>query len=223
MSRTNPLIALGIKLLAPQLLKGDREANSDSLPEIGTCPPLMSVRKKTGAIIMVLGRRESGKTVATYRMMESLGRPMFAVSVAAKVPSAVGSLKFEDLEFAPPPFSALFLDDLPVLMGSRDYNDPYVQQVEKMIPVVRHERKLTIFFASQLASLSDKYALDADMVVFKPPSLLYADIERPFVKKWFDKIGPMWEGKSEGWIQRHAFVMGHTWQGLVRIEKPKFM
>ena len=71
--------------------------------------------------------------------------------------------------------------------------------------------------------MSDKYALDADVVVFKPPSLLYADIERPHVKKWFDKLAPFWEGKSDGWIHRHAFVMSHNWQGMVLVSKASFM
>ena len=215
--RVNPLIAFAINLAFPK----PREQNvAVAEPELADSPVITMLKRKAGAVVVVLGRRESGKTVVAYRLAEGMGRKVYAVSPEQCPPPGVTELKMEQLEAEPPPFSTLVLDDLPVYASSHDYGDAFVKNLERMIPVVRHKRKLILIFCTQLASLADKYALDADVVIFKPPSLLYQDLERISVKKWQDSLAPIWEGKSDMWVKKHCFILSHSWKGLVSVDKP---
>jgi len=226
MGRINPIAALIINLTLDKLgLFGNdqQEEESYSEPELEDTLSVRMLKRKEGSVTLIVGCRESGKTVLGYRLAELLGRPIYAVSPEENPPSGIAELKFEELDEQPPPRSTLFLDDLPAYMGSRDYQNRFVQVVERLVPIVRHKRKLHLIFSTQLASLSDKYAMDADCVIFKPPSLLYEDIERASVRRRQDAIAHIWEGKSEDWIHRHCYILSHREKGLVGVQKPTFM
>ena len=118
-----------------------------------------------------------------------------------------------------PPNSTLILDDLPVYMSSRDYNDQEVRVVEKFIPVCRH-KGVVLIFCSQTSGFADRWVLDADVIFLKPSSLLYADLERPAVKKLADKAYPHFEGQSEIWLKKHAYMITHDWEGVISVSQP---
>jgi len=222
MPKINPIVAFLTKLAFEKMgiPLEDPSAVSSSYPELGEIPDVRALRRKAGSVTAVIGARDMGKSVVGYRLMEILGRPPYAVSPEQRPPSWVKRLKFTELDNEPPPFSTLFLDDIVVHMSSRDYMEPYVRQVEKLFPMVRHERKLHLISAAQLASLVDKYVLDADLVILKAPSLLYKDIERQMVKTLQDRAAHIWSGKSDHWLQRHCYVITRRWEGVARVSLP---
>ena len=110
------------------------------------------------------------------------------------------------------------LDDLPVYMSSRDYSEAVVRNIERMIPVARH-KKLMLIFCSQTSGYADRWVMDADAIFLKPGSLLYADIERPAVKKLYDRAMPYFANKTEQWIKEHAYLITSTWEGLIEVKK----
>ena len=226
--RVNPLVALVANLALERLGFSEAQAHSTESettqePEIGDLKSISTLRQKDGSVSVLIGRRESGKTVLGYRLAELLGRPIYAVSPEETPPKGVIELGLEELDEKPPPNSTLFLDDLPVYMGTHDYQNQLVRTVEKLVPVVRHRRKLHLIFATQLAALSDKYALDADCVFLKPPSLLYQDLERAAVKRFQDDAAKVWEGKTDFWVRRHCYVLSHQERVFARVQKPEFM
>lgn len=211
--------------LAHRFLFGEREEeeiDTGEVPEIGTIAPIVRMKHKDGAVVLIIGRRESGKTVLAYRLMEIIGKPAFAMSPEAPVPSWVTKVKQSDIgDNYPPVRSSLFIDDLPVVMSSRDYHDPFVQYIEKMIPVVRHRRKIHMLFATQLATLADKFTMDADIVLLKPPNLMFLDIERPAVARWFKQVMPIFDDMTEMEQKQHAVLLSQDYRGLVRINMPE--
>jgi len=220
--RINPLLALSVNIILDRMgIKSTQPSSEDNLPELADLPCVKRLASRDGAVAVVLGKRESGKTVLCYRLAEIIGRPTYAVSPEQKPPHGVQNLKLEQLSELPPPYSTLFLDDAPVYMGSRDYSNVFVQQVERLIPVVRHTRKLILLFASQTSGQADKWILDADIVILKPMGWLYEDIERPAVKKLADRVMPIFQQMSEMKRKKHCYIFSDDYQGLARIDLPR--
>lgn len=220
MRKLNPLLAFAINQLLPQ-------TPGQALPagelELADTPCVELLRRKDGSVTIIIGRRESGKTVLGYRLAELLGRPVYAVSPEQKPPTGVTRIDIEELDTEPPPNSTLFLDDIPVYASQRDYGVAAVRVLEKLIPVVRHDRKLHIISATQSSGLSDKFILDADMVLLKPANLLFGDLERPAVSRFYREVQPLFDEMSEYAQKRYVYVLTQGWRGMVRVLKPEFM
>ncbi|GAF98712.1 unnamed protein product [marine sediment metagenome] len=218
----NSLLNLGLGILY-RYLTGDteQEEQKQQLPELAEIAPIIRLKHKRGAVVILIGRRESGKSVAAYRIADILDRPTYAVSPEQTPPSWVTELKLEELNEQPPPGSVLILDDVPVYMGSRDYQNSFVQQVERLIPVVRHKRGLILIFSTQSSAQSDKYILDSDLILLKPANLLFADLERSGVAKLYKQVMPVYDQMSEYQQKRHIFVFSQSWKGLAGVSLPK--
>ena len=179
---------------------------------------LINLRNKDGAVVLILGKRESGKTILSHRLAEFLGRPTYAITPNQHPPQGIKEIKLEEIETVPPN-STLILDDLPVYMSSRDYTEKFARSVEKLIPIVRH-KKIMLIFISQTSGFADRWVMDADAIFIKQMSLLYAELERPAVKKLMDKAAPYFEGKSDMWTKRHCYLVTDSWEGVLLISMP---
>lgn len=199
---------------------GEEVEAKPQIPELGEIAPITKLKHKAGAVVIILGRRDSGKTITALRLAEILERPTYAISPEETPPSWVKELKLEQLENEPPPHSTLIMDDVPAYMGSRDYYNVFVQQVERIIPMVRHKRKMILVFSSQSSAQSDKYILDSDLVLLKPVNILFGDLERSSVSRLYRQVMPIYDRMSEYQQKRHIFVFSQDYKGLVRINLP---
>lgn len=181
---------------------------------------LIELRRKDGAVIVILGTRGTGKTELAYRLAEFLEKPVYAVSPEQKPhPAFIKRIKLEEIEEVPPS-STIIADDLPAYASNRDYNEALVRQLERIIPMCRHERKLHLIFVSQSAAQADKYILDCDMAFLKPLGLLYDDLERANIRRIYrNYVDPEFDGKSEDFIVRHAYMLSRSYRGIVEIKK----
>ena len=216
----NIILPFLVKLLAAYL---ESRMGATQVPGLRTLYDkdiaLLELKQKEGAVIVILGARGTGKTELAYRLAEFLGKPTYAVSPEQTPPKWIHRVSVENFAEEVPPNSTLIADDLPVYMSSRQYTQPFAKGMEKIIPMVRHERKLHLIFVSQSGSQADKYALDADAAFLKPGSIFLSDTERPGIKKVYDEINPIFEGKSEDWIRKHAFLIARRFKGMITVEK----
>lgn len=189
---------------------------------------LINLRNKLGAVIVVLGSRDTGKTELCYRLMEFLGKPAYAVSPQQAPPSWITRVQIEDLFERVPPDSTLLMDDLPAYMSNKDYSDSFVRAMEKVIPMVRHEPhppeyplgQIHLIFASQSAAQADRYILDCDVAFLKPLGLLMDDMERPNIAKIYrNMVNPEFDSKDDMFIKKHAYMMSRTYRGLIEVKK----
>ena len=203
---------------APYFIQGKQTEPAPSIS--GKDQALLNLKSKDGAVIVILGTRDTGKTELAYRLAEFLGKPTFAISPEQKPhPKFIRLIKFDEIDDVPAS-STLFMDDLPMYASNRDYHEAFVRSLERIIPMCRHERKLHLIFASQTAAQADRYILDCDCAFLKPLGLLTADIERPQVKKIYDnEVNPYFENKSDDWIHKHAFMLSRNWKGIVGVKK----
>ena len=224
--RIHPLVAiLGNAILdkfgaQPQ---SSFRGNGSGVPELVDIPTIQRLKRKQGAVVLILGKRESGKTVLAQRLAQILERPTYAVSPEQRTPDWIQELKLEEIAQRPPPYSTLILDDIPAYFSSRDYTNPLVRIVEQLIPVVRHRRRIILIFSSQSSGQSDKWCMDADLVLMKPLNFLYPETERGAVKKLADKVMPIFAEMSEYQQKRHCYIFSDGYVGLARIQHPSQM
>ena len=214
----NPLMSLIGNLILHKY--SPKESYKSSMPELADLLPIQNLKKREGAIITIFGRPLGGKTICAYRLAEIIGRPTYAISPEQKPPPWIEELKISDIADKPPPYSTLIADDILSYFSSRDYNEPFAQAMESIIPAARHRRKLIVILVAQTSGLADKYGLRSDLVILRAPDLLYEDIERSSIKKLQDRAASYWEGKSEGWLQRHAYIVSYDYAGLCRVNLP---
>ena len=206
------LIALGIKLFAYAM---DRQRQGQQPEDTGKDRALQALKRKDGAVVLILGKRESGKTILSYRLADFFKRPTYAISPNQRPPSWITKIGLEEIETVPHG-STLILDDLPVYMSSRDYNEAAVKSVERLIPVARH-KGIMLIFVSQTSGFADRWVMDADAIFLKQMSLLYGDLERPAVKKLMDRAAPYFEGKDEDWLKKHVYMITDSYEGILSV------
>lgn len=193
--------------------------NRSGNPELAEISPVESLLQKQGSVVPILGAPEMGKTVIARRLAEIIDRPTFCVSPEEKPPKWITWITLDDVLDAKkvPTMSTVILDDILLYASIRDYTSPAVQKLERTMSVARHKRKIIIIWCAQVSALVDKNLLMGPMVILKPPSLLFEDIERDAVRKLHKRAEEIWAGKSEGWLHRHCYVIGHSFEGVVKV------
>jgi energy-coupling factor transporter ATP-binding protein EcfA2 len=221
MGKTNPAIAFIANLFLEKYVQEQQSPpQASDIPELAQVPAIQKLKNKHGAVVLIIGRRESGKTILAQRLAEIIGRPVYAVSPEQTPPSWITELRLEQLSESPPPFSTLILDDIPAYMSSRDYNDSFVNVVEKLIPMVRHKRKLILIFNTQTSGQADRWIMDADLLLIKSPNLLFMETERPAVARIYKSVMPIFQQMTDQQQKRHAFLLAQDYRELVRINLP---
>jgi len=224
-------LKMGLQMLMQSIMQGEQAPVGEQLPDSnlsGKDAALADVKRKEGSIAVMLGTRDTGKTELSRRYAQFLGRPTYAVSPEQRTPSWItrvaataditvdSGMTIDDV----PPMSTLIFDDLPAYASNRDYNDALVRSMERLMPMVRHERKLHLVFCSQSAAQADKYILDCDIAFFKPLGLLADDLERPNVKKVYKEfVNPHFDSKPHEWVIKHTYMMHREWRGLITVSK----
>jgi len=216
----NPLIALAGNLLLDVLGIKQNTVDGSVVPELAEIPCITGLRRKAGAVILLIGARETGNTTEGLRLAEIIGRPTYGIFPEQKPPSWVTPLTLKQLDKEPPPFSTLFCDDAPIYAGNRDYHKSEVQFLEKMIPVCRHLRKIILIFRVQTSGQADRWMMDADLVSFRELNPLWGETERSSVLRLYKQIQPEFLKMSEHQKLRHCYLVHKSWQGWARIDLP---
>lgn len=190
---------------------------------------LINLRQKLGAVVVVLGSRDTGKTELCYRLAEFLQKPTFAISPQQKPPSWITWIReLNDIFTMVPPDSTLIMDDLPAYLSNKDYQEAFAKSVERIVPMCRHDPlppefpigRCHLIFSSQSAAQADRYILDNDMGFLKPLGLLMQDIERPAIARIYrNLVDPEFEGQDDFFIKTHAYMYSRTYKGMVTFKK----
>ena len=215
------LFGLAYKL-APYLLRQQQQKSSVQYKVVSDKDKaLLNLKKKDGAVVVILGTRDTGKTELAYRLAEFIGKPTYAVSPEQNPhPTFIQRINLDEIDEKVPPSSTLIADDIPAYMSNRDYSEALVRMLERIIPMARHERKIHLIFCSQSSAQADKYILDCDMAFFKPLGLLYDDLERANIRRIYrNDVDQYFDGKSDYWIVRHAVMWSRTYKGLIEVSK----
>jgi hypothetical protein len=161
-------------------------------------------------------------TTLSYVVAKALGRPTYAISPQQTPPPWITPITLNQIWTKLPSRCTLILDDMPAYASNRDYTNELVKNLERLVPMVRHEPhppewpvgEIQLIFSSQSAAQADKYMLDCDCVFFKPLGLLYEDYERQNIKRIYrDYVNAYFNGKDHDWVLHHAWMRTPEYNG----------
>ncbi|USN45200.1 MAG: hypothetical protein H6502_04030 [Candidatus Woesearchaeota archaeon] len=177
-------------------------------------------------ILLILGKRGSGKTATGMRLLEHIHentkKKTFVLGYEeTKLPFWVKKAK--DVESLPNN-TALLIDEGAVTFSSRDAMKQSNKYLGKLMAVARH-KNLTLILVTQNSAMIDLNVLRlADSIIFKEPSLLQSKFERKAIKDLYDKVMPHFKPLKATHDSLAPFwvIMDDEYEGVLTSPLPSF-
>ncbi len=191
-------------------------------PVKGNYDSFYNAAKKYSLIMLITGKRGSGKTSLGMKFLEAMNketkRSCYAIGFEhTKLPRWIR--KAEDTEKVPNN-SVVLVDEGAVAFSNRDAMKAPNKLLGKLMAIARHKNLSMILIAQNSAMIDLNVLRLADVVLLKEPSLLQAKFERKAIKEMYEKV----KGKFEGLDDRHKYVYiwSDEFEGLVSYGLPEF-
>jgi DNA replication protein DnaC len=128
--------------------------------------------------------------------------------------------KIASLERTPGP-KILVIDDASLWFGIDSYSRPSAHALRNLINVRRHHQ-LTLILNCQESAGLHKHLMKPDVLFLKPMSMLYQDIERPFIKRMQEEAMAYFSQMPSHEWKEWAFAASDDppFRGVVRYGKP---
>lgn len=173
-------------------------------------------------IILVFGKRGSGKSSLGFRLLENIygntKRSCFVLGIEKKyLPKWISPV--DDVESAPNG-SVILVDEGAISFSSRDSMKFKNKELGKLLAIARH-KDLTIIFVTQNTGLIDRNVLKlADTLFIKEGSLLQLEMERTEIKKFYEKSKKHLDKYKEK--KKYSYVIDSDFEGLIEHSLPSF-
>jgi len=204
-----------------------KKAMFDPLPVLSTVSGDYSVSEKRlhndSIIALIFGKRGSGKSALGFRLLENAhsetGRECFVLGVSqSSMPEWIKPV--ESIEDAPQG-SIVLVDEGAISFNSRDSMRKENKGLAHLLAIARH-KNLTILFITQNTGMLDKNVLKlSDMLLVKQGSLLQLEMERPEIRKFYEKAEELFK-KLEGDKRQYVYVIDSDFEGAVSHTLPSF-
>jgi len=185
--------------------------------------------KKKDIRILILGADGSGKTVLGHMLLEQFheaGVPctMWAPVTIAKKPEKyfegdVSWLNIQNWKWPKMERSTMHLiDDTQLQAHAREHWKKRNINYAKIMTVARHKHAGVIITTQQGADIDKKLLSKAHVILFKKPSFLGAETERPFLQKISREVRALYKSdiESKGWNpQEYTYVISDMYIGWV--------
>lgn len=176
-------------------------------------------------IVLVIGRRGSGKTAFGMRLLEGfdrqvIGRGCYAIGYdAVELPQWIH--KIEDV-YSAPVNSVVLVDEGAILFSARDSQSEANKGVSKLMAVARH-KNLSLFLITQNTAMIDVNVLRlADTLIVKQPSLMQMKFERKQLRDLYIKAVPEFEAFEGIAKKQNFYVIDDEYQGFMSAGLPEF-
>jgi hypothetical protein len=158
-------------------------------------------------IILIAGRRGSGKSALGFALLEHIAARSSRPCYAFDVPDAVlpgWILPIEKLDDAKQG-GIVLVDEGAVAFGARDSMAQRNKSLGKLMAIARH-RGLTLIFVTQTTGMIDRNVLAlTDAIVLKEGSLMQESLERPALQKLYAIAKPHLQRKQDSYIFSNEF------------------
>ena len=176
----------------------------------------------TDGVIIVTGKRGSGKTALGMYMLElahQQGRKtaVFGFPIKKKhlLPDWIDIIS--DINNLPEN-AVILLDEASMNFYSRDSFTKINKMINKLISISRQKSQVLIFISHNLRKLDIGLILDADMLLMKMPSLFHSRFERSEVRQLIKEAEQELKDKSKEFV----YCFSHDYIGLLKNPLPSF-
>ncbi|MFH0831956.1 MAG: hypothetical protein V1886_03795 [archaeon] len=180
-------------------------------------------KKRLGSsslIILITGRRGSGKTALGFKFLEQLSRNRKAYYLGkAKLPwfikqvSGMNEVKNN---------SAVLIDEAAISYSSRDSMQKANKVLSDMMVIARHKNLSLIIITQNSAMLDLNVMRLSDVLLFKEPSLLQARFERKSILDLFKKAEIHFKDIPAEERVKSFYVIADEFEGMLSYSLPEF-
>lgn len=180
--------------------------------------------ENTSKVVMIVGRRGSGKSALGFRLLENIHaksrRPCFALGVGqGLLPKWIREVS--NLEEATAN-GIVLVDEGAISFSSRESMKKDNIDLGKLLAIARH-MNLSAILVTQNTSMIDKNVLRlCDSILLKEGSLLQEQMERSAIQKFYEKAKPAMDNVAKEEKQKAFYVLDAEFEGLCKAELPSF-
>lgn len=179
------------------------------------------------SVIIIIGRRGSGKSALGYKLLEYLrwqglsfvvGLPPQARKLLPDWIGVVPSL--EDI----PPKSIILIDESYNLFHSRASTSEKARILSNLINLSRQREQTLIFVTQEARQIDKNIASSADIIIFKDPGIFQPEFERKELRKIAEEAKRMFAAISikEKIKWAYAYAPGNDFAGMIENSLPTF-
>lgn len=185
---------------------------------------LLSKLYNDSLIIAVCGKRGSGKSAFGFRLLENIhaktGRVAHVLGVKQEVlPSWIVSV--DDVKQVQNG-GVVLVDEGALSFSSRNAMSKKNKELGELLAVARH-KDLTLVLVTQNTGMLDKNVMNlCDMLALKEGSLLQSEMERPVIKKLYERANKELQSLSSNEKKVCAYIIDAEFEGLVSSSLPSF-
>jgi len=174
---------------------------------------------KESSIVLIAGKRGSGKSALGFRFLENIhsktNRPVSVLGVKASVlPSWIGIVEaLDDVKNN----SIVLVDEGAIAFGSRDSMSKKNKKLGELLAIARH-KDLTLLLITQNTGMIDKNVLNlCDTIFIKQGSLLQQKMERRALRDMFATAN-----EALGIDKSEFYVFDSDFEGILSATLPSF-
>ncbi len=171
-------------------------------------------------VILITGKRGSGKTALGMKMLEIFAharKKCYAIGFSKGLPRFIKSVRsVEDV----PNNSVLLIDEAAILFFARDAMSKINKMISKIMAIARHKGLLLILVSQSSALLELNVLRLSDTLIFKEPSLMQAKFERKALQEMYKKITPIFKSLQEK--KKYFYIWDDEFEGLLSFDLPYF-
>lgn len=179
------------------------------------------------AVILIVGRRGSGKDVTAHQAARELSRcntckiPVYTKYIYVDLkPEKYGLpeyFRMFDRKFYES--TIILLSDAHLSLYSREWGTDFNKTMDKIQTIARHRNIDIIYTTQQTRRLDINIVAGVDCILFKEPSLMAYKFERQEIKDMTEQTKTYFSDKPKKWKWEHALAFTHT--GIHKVENIK--
>jgi len=187
-----------------------------SLDDVLKCP----------AVIMITGRRGSGKSATGYYILEYFHEQGLPCSVRG-IPEQLNKLLPDWITVQHPRSpeipddSAIFIDEAALYLYAREFQNDLNKAMDALLTVSRHKNLVLVFATHFTRKIDINVITDCDILLMKEPGLMHVRFERRELRKLTKQVYSRFQELPQP-RQKYTYVISDNYEGFAESPLPSF-
>lgn len=176
--------------------------------------------KNSSLIILITGKRGSGKTALGFKLLETLSGKRKAYYLGkGKLPRFIKKVEnIKDVKNS----SVVLVDEAAISYSSRSSMKKENKILGELMAIARH-KNLSLIIITQNSAMIDLNVMRlSDTLIFKEPSLLQSRFERKSILDLFKKAEEHFKKIETLERKKYFYVIDDEFEGILDFDLPKF-